>query len=333
MNKVFRSRKLVGNFVYIIVCIVSMAAATLAWFHNGNSSSADSLEFISIYSAELQVSSDGENYINELKIQLPDNLEFIPVSGSGKENKMYIPKIPAGSDDAGEATSWECTEYDSDAESNIFYSFPLYFRADKPGYVILSAAAVEPAASADRRQNKDYTDKNGKKIAVTMPVVRPVQDTALYSLIPNSRIITKDYIAGAARIGLVNKTNDSNSSALQDALFIANDTYHLSFAVTDGDCSCTLNENAASEKNGSYYNGSKVETYSESDLNVFTESEINNGKTINILELQQTGGNTYEGHIDVFLWIEGFDNEAKEILAGGQIVSNMMFSFTEELPE
>jgi len=331
METIRQDKQLARKFYCLLVCLFSIIAITLAWFFSHKQASSDDVNAVSISAVNMQVSSDGTNYSDSLNFSMPSSLEFTPVSGSGKENKMYLPSLPVNSNDATEATGWQAVTYDESAELSYFYYFTLYFRADKPGCVVLSNISVEPAAPAEQRQSQDYTGKNGELVTVTNNVLRPIKDSPLYSLIAGSALITQDYIAGAARVGLINKTNPvASSTSLQDALIVANDTYRLTCVETNGVCSCTIQENAASETEGSYYTGSALENYSDSSLNVFLESQINSGTTVNILELIPNDDGLYVGHIDVCIWIEGNDNEANEILSQGQILPKLTFTFQDE---
>jgi len=357
---IMQNREIRKKFLYLVVCFVSIVAIALAWFFYDKEAQTDNMEMVSIEAVDLGISFSDEDFSSKIEIPYMSNLCFEPVSGNGKENKMYIPILPIGEGDASKAIGWYEAVYDENADKNSFYFTDIYFCCDKPGYVMLSSIDVSPAAAAKDRSSSDYTDKNGATVTSSGETTRPVVNSPLYTIISGIPIITKDYIAGAARVGIVNLSNDDSSKAVQNAIIIPNDTYTLSVAVANGICSVYMNEQGPSVSTGSYYDGSEIRDYVKEkeeteepententeneepveetedeaeDLNVFTESGIKSGDELPVLELVDNGDGTYRGHITLALWIEGFDNEANEILGDGMIKSEIKFAYSKTVTE
>lgn|GEM_PF-6336327 len=371
-KKLFENPKVAKSFYSLLVCSLCLVVGCLAWFYNGTVGKADTIEMASIQAADFEISLNGSTYSNEVALVFPANLQFEPISGDGLSDEMYIPVLPVDGSDATLASDWVSTEYDETADQNSYYKFRLYFRSDLAGYAGVSGVTIRPEAAAANRQGSNYTDVNGDTVvsAGANSVVRPVKDTMLYELIIGNPVISKDYIAGAARVSMqipekedetpdepepteqsepteqpgqteqpeqteptqqpdqsepAENTPDAN--VIQKAIFIPNDTYHLNFAVDGTACSCSFVENWNTPETYSYYDGNSIVGYES--LNIYKESELSEDEPVCMIcfEGEPDEDGFYYAQLDVCIWLEGFDNEAKEIMAGGKFLVNLKFEF------
>ena len=319
--------KLRNSAIILAASLLSLIAVAFAWFYSLRSGKAESLDFVSVHSFDVEASFTkfGE-YSEELEVGDTGNLNFEEISGMGYENSdgvvtlwkpkknpftaepltVNIPDATAQPDpvtgEVPEIAVWDC---DPAVAGEDFYEFELYFKSTDPGTVCLDPESTVTPKTTDQRMSKFGP-------------------------------FSTDYIAGAVRIS-VSEVDEASGNETLRVVWAPNASTEL-IPPTPEDRTKTqtgwsINTNSADVEDYQYYSGTEQLGVGEGELAGLFRSSADavNPTDMPVASLiMDNEVGAYSAHIRIRIWAEGTDREAKCPLAGG--IFETMLCFTS-MPE
>jgi len=313
-KKVTKS-ELLFELIILIIMLFSGSTLVYSWTHNTKINTSMIVEVTSKDATGFKISFDEQIYKINTTFEIPSNVVLSPISGNGKT--FYKPMIEAGEEKPNESTEWIEVKYDENASSNCLFKKTIYLRAIAPGYIKLNSLIVKPTASGSALKSTTLSD-----------VVRPVTNGLYLKLDNSDGYYSKDYIAASTRVYL-----RTSEEGINDILYIPMDSCSINLVDSEGETKkIVVDEEATpiSLEECAFYTGSEIDHYSSlsgvsfysdsSDISNLPITELKSNNKVGVEEL-------YESSIDLYLWMEGFDNEALSAFSGGSISIEIIFSF------
>jgi len=312
------NRKVIMALILVFMLGISLTSLVVAWFINQQETRIEDFSFLSAEATGFRLSLDSTEFDTKVEMDIPDNLSLTPVSGNGQT--LYLPYVQQGMNVEDSSTRWTLVNYSSsDEDINAFFKQTIYFRAVKPGWVKLKNIDISPMEQTSSEIESDIS--------------RPISDTLFYRVDHTNGWFSKDYIVAATRVLI--KSGDEGETGVKNILFIPKDKWMVNLQKDGRSVLVSADEDAESVKleDCKFYAGSQIGLYSElSNTSIIKESKFTSDQPISRLSYSHTEGGIkyYEGSIDVYLWIEGFDNEAISALADGRMSFNMEFTYAKD---
>lgn len=299
------------NSIILLVLIIVAVLSSFSWFTKGTRSFADGVNVkaeaphgleIAIVEHGAEAPSAGDYtkddiLLNKSTYDFLDELHFTEITGSGKLDEFYKPKLTQAN---GVATPDKTADWDVARENVHYLSFDLYMRSKSPFTVNLdSTTSVKPVST-------DLTWADGTDASAYNP--------------SSSGNFSRDCVVGATRVSIVDS---------QEALkYLWIPAPNIKYDHANKTCATGLA--SGTTYTHKYY---KV-TSSNKTLTTATGVTTNNKCDYTLGEAKQLVNVTsksnadtyYVDYVTVNLWIDGEDEEARLALTGGNFVLSLDLS-------
>lgn len=318
MQTVHKKKLIVANSILMLFLMVGFV---FAWFASNNSNEVDSNQIEVMADNSLQLSLTGEEDSWKSDIDLRENeysrdwfknVKFTDITGSGDGNFLR-PALSQGdnmaivntSDDAVWTTP--IANKGQNGEDGDYVSFTLYMRSKDPLKVKLGdGSCVQTVDTA-------LTGANVKNTAGTI----------------NGNKYSRDIVAGAIRVSVVKQDNSFFTWIPRSDIYLdSKDTGLFDFS------DIKLNQTSGPSFTHSYYPKKQAnpENLSASQTVTGEIKENYNDQVIAILSGQPDSNGYYNGQVNVNIWLEGTDNEARRAFVGGKF-KLLLNIISEDIPE
>lgn len=346
--------------VNALLMVVLIVVATYAWFSRNTVDDVEVNEIAFQGSSDLEVSLDDTNYAFSQTLSFNSSSLAQDITGSGLPNKFVRPSIKSSTNnstlsvpDKANLNAWNANLSGKDKEgqtqSSDYKIKTIYFRSKKAMTVYLGdGSQVLGAAEVNNKKLVGTSEEVGNKSTVK-GVTNGTEEVS----------VSKDCIVGATRFAFLNDAADTvncvwiprpnifyetkisdkkevktiygGTSSTLDNLGDSKDTtqaypspttHYYYDATTTNNNETKVVTNATFETAGAD-NANAAKVIAGND-NLSTTS---GGKTgFELVALTKEGGTDYyKGSINVVIWVEGCDAEARQAFAGGKFGATLRF--------
>ncbi|MCQ4021516.1 MULTISPECIES: hypothetical protein [unclassified Ruminococcus] len=310
-----RKKKLiVANSLLLAVLIFGTA---FAWFASNYKNSVASNEVQVIADGDLLLSVDPgteKNWSNSISLSNKEwfkRTNFTDITGSG--NGTFVrPTLELRTNDAivdadGTWTTPKVTDTsDNAAISEKYYDyvrFTLYMKSNTKYAVTLGpGSSVNPASSSK------LSDLLGADAPNAITLTREGASPLTFS---------KDLVAGAVRVSAIDGSNHKFTWIPRPEIYASNVAAGTYAGAID---SVVVNKTSGESYSHKFYSNSGS-AYTQKNLasGLTVTGNITNASQQTLVTLQDDGtGENYTGQIDICIWLEGCDNEARRAFVDGK---------------
>ena len=295
MKTIINKKKLIVINLFLV--IVLMITSVAAWFVSAYSNSVYSNEVKVRADGALELSVTGNDTDFHSSINLSDynwfqHAKFSDVTGSGDGN-FVRPALTQYPDYAAVNTSgtWSTPSVSTDTTEGDYVKFKLYMRSEDPMDVYLGEdSSVEPSVGIENLINTTTQTFSGDLIvgALRLSACTSGTNTRMFTWIPKPEI------------------------------FVSDDASQRSITFSD----ISVNKTSGASYTHSYYDSSKRKQ--SATLNVLT-GDITSSSRIKLATLSKASESDkyYTGQVDMYVWLEGCDNEARRAFVNGKFLVNL----------
>ncbi len=290
-----KKKKLItANTCLLLFLIIG---CVFAWFASNYNNEVDVNQVEVVVDNALELSLDGENWKSNINLATDDatkdwfsSIKFTDITGSGDGN-FYRPVLTQGDNGATVNTEdiWETPEFN--VIDGDYVKLTLHMRSKDPLLVKLGdGSSVEPL------------DDSLKGSTVTNP-----------SAGSGATMYSKDIIVGGIRIS-------ANDDAGHIFTWIPRPDIHVNTTENITFESILLNQ---TDSNGlsfvhNYYDSTKKLVSLDSDKTLTGDIIKANEKVLATLSGTTDQYGYYKDSVDIYIWLEGCDNEARRAFVGGK---------------
>lgn len=289
-----KKKKLIVANSFLLLFL--LAGFVFAWFASNYNNNVDSNDVTVIADNSLELSLDQENWSSSLNLSKDtdwfSSVTFTDITGSG-DGRFLRPELTQFSDHA-EVSSWAadpipCKDY---------VKFTLYMRSYDPLHIYLGKdSQVSPSVGMDKLVGNDAAN--------------------LSPFSSDSFKFSRDLVTGAVRVSAVqNNTRLFTWIPRPEILFpsTASDYSNYSSIITTA-------ASGESYMHQYYDYTSKSLDSLDSGLVTGTLTEENEQILTTLIKSETSG--YYEGSVDIYIWLEGCDKEARRAFVGGNFKVNL----------
>lgn len=295
------------NVVLLVATLVVIIIATLAWFYTGPNATAGDIVVHVGKASYVQVSGDkGENWSEELNVELGVNKNFKEVSGDGIN--LYAPVYDAVENPAG-GFGTQIVSFDQENAQGKYYEHIFEFRSDTTQDIYL---APESFVTAVDDQGNSYID--GAIRVAFFELDENDRETLKCIWAPNSIVEYSAQTNSFTREGSVEPYYYYQKSATPvdpDTLIDGEINPHLAKISTED-----------TDELGCGYNQAYKFMWSNGEN---MPSDAPSLLRINVSE----GENFGQNRMKVKVWLEGYDRECVSLLSGQKFTMKLQFNAQE----
>ena len=343
--------------VNALLMVVLIVVATYAWFSRNTVDDVKVNEIAFQGSSDLEVSLDDTNYAFSQTLSFNSSSLAQDITGSGLPTKFVRPSLTSPKDNSTNSTlsvpntadtsAWKTSlsgdDNEGQTQSSDYKIKKIYFRSKKAMTVYLGdGSQVLGAAEVN---NKKLVNSDPDKVGNKSTVQGVTNGTEKVT-------VSKDCIVGATRFAFLNDAADTVNRVWIPRPNIFYETY-----PNGGDIAKTIHGGTSSSDLSTTYNiESPFQAYPDSAKHYYYDATINNETKVvtnaslvtadadkaiagstdlsttskgkpnsKLVELNDYSGGYYKGSINVVIWVEGCDAEARQAFAGGKFGATLRF--------
>ena len=334
--------------VNALLMVVLIVVATYAWFSRNTVDDVKVNEIAFQGSSDLEVSLDDTNYAFSQTLSFNSSSLAQDITGSGLPTKFVRPSLTSPKDNSTNSTlsvpntadtsAWKTSlsgdDNEGQTQSSDYKIKTIYFRSKKAMTVYLGdGSQVLGAAEVNNKKLVGSSDEVGNKSTVEKVKNASNADVS----------VSKDCIVGATRFAFLNagKTDVKCLWIPRPNIFyetkkdIKGNDVKTIHGGTSSDLTGTFNietsKQAYPDPAVHYYyttdNRSEKQTSSKAiagSTDLSTTSSGNSKSQLVTLS-KEDGTDYYKGSINVVIWVEGCDAEARQAFAGGKFGATLRF--------
>ncbi|MDY4813805.1 MAG: hypothetical protein SO152_08160 [Ruminococcus sp.] len=329
--------------VNALLMVVLIVVATYAWFSRNTVDDINVNEIAFQGSSDLEVSLDDTNYAFSQTLSFNSSSLAQDITGSGLPTKFVRPSIKSSTNnstlsvpDKANLNAWNANLSGKDKEgqtqSSDYKIKTIYFRSKKAMTVYLG----------DGSQVLGAAEVNNKKLVGTSEEVGNKSTVKGVTGGTGEVSVSKDCIVGATRFAFLNAGKTDVKCLWIPRPNIFYETYpnggDIAKTIHGGTSSSDLSTSYNIKSSVQAYPNSKTHYYYKSDGTIANAAKViagndnlsttSGGKTgFELVELTKASENDtyYKGSINVVIWVEGCDAEARQAFAGGKFGATLRF--------
>ena len=337
--------------VNALLMVVLIVVATYAWFSRNTVDDVEVNQIAFQGSSDLEVSLDDTNYAFSQTLSFNSGSLAQDITGSGLPTDFVRPSLISSKDNSTNSTlsvpntadtsAWKTSlsgdDNEGQTQSSDYKIKTIYFRSKKAMTVYLGdGSQVLGAAEVNNKKLVGSSDEVGNK-----STVEKVKNASNADV-----LVSKDCIVGATRFAFLNAGNTDvkclwipRPNIFYETKISDDKEVKIIHGGTSSDLTGTFNietsKQAYPDPAVHYYyttdNRSEKQTSSKAIAGSTDLSTTSKGKPNSMLvELNDYSGGYYKGSINVVIWVEGCDAEARQAFAGGKFGATLRFVGVEK---
>ena len=335
ISKENKKRILLG--VNALLMVVLIVVATYAWFSRNTVDDVKVNEIAFQGSSDLEVSLDDKVYAFSQTFSFNSGSLAQDITGDGLKGTFSRPTITDSEDNStisvptSDTSTWNTniSGADTEGQSADYKIKKIYFRSTKPMTVYLG----------DGSQVLGAAEVNGKKLVGSSEEVGNKSTVKGVTNGTGEVSVSKDCVVGASRFAFL----DSDETSVQ-CLWIPRPNIFYETKLDGGSVAKTIHGGTSSSdldtiynitNSGQAYPNSATHYYYTKTGDSSTATAIagntdlsttSSGNTKSkLVTLTKGSGEYYKGSINVVIWVEGCDAEARQAFGGGKFGATLRF--------